>query len=154
MDISSMIDTNCILFDSTIQSKKDLFSRLASTLEHNGYISNKKRFIKDLERREKESSTGIEDGFGIPHAKSKAVTNPVIVFAHTGKIKDYVALDGSLIEYVFMLAVPERASDIHLNILSYLARKLMNKDFKLELKQARDAEDIQSLLMNRGGSSL
>ncbi|KLV25456.1 PTS sugar transporter subunit IIA [Niallia circulans] len=154
MDISSMIDTNCILFDSTIQLKKDLFSRLATILEKSGYISSKKRFIKDLEKREKESPTGIEDGFGIPHAKSKTVKNPVIVFAHTGKIVDYVALDGSHVDCVFLLAVPEKASDIHLDILSYLARQLMNDDFKLELKQASNASDIQSLLMNKGGSSL
>lgn len=53
MDISSMIDTNCILFDSTIQLKKDLFSRLATILEKSGYISSKKRFIKDLEKERK-----------------------------------------------------------------------------------------------------
>lgn len=154
MDISSMIDTNCILFESTIQLKKDLFSRLATILEKSGYISSKKRFIKDLEKREKESPTGMEDGFGIPHAKSKTVKSPVIVFAHTGKIVDYIALDGSQVDCVFMLAVPEKASDIHLDILSYLARQLMNDDFKLELKQASNASDIQSLLMNKGGSSL
>ncbi|MFS0559972.1 fructose PTS transporter subunit IIA [Terribacillus sp. 179-K 1B1 HS] len=151
MDFTSMLDKRNFVFNCGIQTKKELFTCLAETLERNGYLTNKKRFIKDLEKREKESSTGIEDGIGIPHAKSKVVKQPVIAFAHTSGLNDYHALDGSLVECVFMIAVPEKANDLHLDTLSFLARKLMNEQIRSELKKAKNGEELQLILTNLGG---
>ncbi|WP_067840483.1 PTS sugar transporter subunit IIA [Amphibacillus sediminis] len=151
MDISSMLDKRNMVFDLAIQTKEDLFACLAQTLENNGYITNKRRFIKDLKRREKESSTGIEDGFGIPHAKSKAVIKPTIAFAHVDELKDYPALDGSHVQCVFMLAVPDHANDTHLHMLSFLARQLMNDQLKASLKAANDPEEVLAILTKLGG---
>ena len=103
-----------------------MFEKLGQLLEEEQRVSKAKKVIKDLYRREEETSTGIEDGFGIPHAKSKAVLQPTICFAHTGKITDYVGLDGRNIEWVFAILVPQKTADIHLEILSKLSRKLMN----------------------------
>ncbi len=64
--------------------------------------------MKDLYRRESETSTGIEDGFGIPHTKSKAVLAPTICFVHTGKISDYVGLDDKEIGMGFCHFCPSK----------------------------------------------
>lgn len=121
---------------------------MAELLEKNGCIKNKKKLIKDLEKREKLVSTGIEDGFGIPHAKSKCVVKPTIAFAHTNEISDYIALDNSKVQWSFMLAIPSNSNDIHLEILSSLSRKLMDDDFRNKLKQAKTSEDVFKILTN------
>ncbi|QGQ45482.1 PTS sugar transporter subunit IIA [Metabacillus sediminilitoris] len=146
MDISSLLQPKNILFDETIHSKKDLFRTMAELLEKNGCIKNKKKLIVDLEKREKVVSTGIEDGFGIPHAKSKCVVKPTIAFAHTNEISDYIALDDTKVQCSFLLAIPSDSNDLHLDILSSLSRKLMNEDFRNKLKQAKTQEEVMTIL--------
>ncbi|MBM7541211.1 PTS sugar transporter subunit IIA [Amphibacillus cookii] len=151
MQLSSVLDKQNIVFDLTIKTKEELFNNLALNLENNGFITSARRFIKDLKKREKEASTGIEDGFGIPHAKSKAVVKPTIAFAHVDELSDYLALDESRVECVFMIAVPDQDNVTHLELLSFLARKLMDDQFKASIKMAKDAEEIRSILTSLGG---
>ncbi|EAF3606675.1 PTS sugar transporter subunit IIA, partial [Listeria monocytogenes] len=113
-----------------------------------GSITNPKKFIRDLYKREEETSTGIEDGFGIPHAKSKYVKEPLIVFVHSGIINDYFGLDDSPIECSFLIGVPKKATDVHLQILSELSRKLMNKEFREKLKNSKNKTEIITILSN------
>ncbi|HAC1703620.1 TPA_asm: PTS sugar transporter subunit IIA, partial [Listeria monocytogenes] len=107
-----------------------------------------KKFIRDLYNREEETSTGIEAGFGIPHAKSKYVKEPLIVFVHSGIIIDYFGLDDSPIECSFIIGVPKKATDVHLQILSELSRKLMNDEFREKLKNSKNENEIKTILSN------
>lgn len=142
MTIQDMLDEQNILFDSSITNKQLLFDKLAQQLVVSGYISNKKKFIRDLNIREKQTTTGIEDGFGIPHAKSKFVKKATIAFAHVGEINDYIGLDDQKINTVFMIAVPEDSNDTHLSLLSGLARKLMDPEFKEKINLAQTKKQV------------
>ncbi|MEG1502733.1 MAG: PTS sugar transporter subunit IIA [Enterococcus sp.] len=146
MEITDLMMNDLVIFDETIRSKNELFERLANELERTKRVTKAKKIMKDLYKREKETSTGIEDGFGIPHAKSKHVLEPTVCFIHTEKLSDYLGLDGQPIECSFAILVPSKSSDIHLDILSSLSRKLMNEDFRKELKAARSGEEVLSII--------
>lgn len=146
MEITDLMMNDLVIFDETIRSKNELFERLANELERTKRVTKAKKIMKDLYKREKETSTGIEDGFGIPHAKSKHVLEPTVYFIHTEKLSDYLGLDGQPIECSFAILVPSKSSDIHLDILSSLSRKLMNEDFRKELKAARSGEEVLSII--------
>lgn len=152
MKLIDLLVNDLIVFDESIRSKKELFEKLGQLLEEEQRVSKAKKVIKDLYRREEETSTGIEDGFGIPHAKSKAVLQPTICFAHTGKITDYVGLDGRNIEWVFAILVPQKTADIHLEILSKLSRKLMNESFRTQLKNAGSPMEVLEIMSKEESS--
>lgn len=152
MKLIDLMVNDLIIFDESIRSKKELFEKLGQLLEEEQRVSKAKKVIKDLYRREEETSTGIEDGFGIPHAKSKAVLQPTICFAHTGKITDYVGLDGRNIEWVFAILVPQKTAYIHLEILSKLSRKLMNESFRTQLKNAGSPMEVLEIMSKEESS--
>lgn len=152
MKLIDLMVNDLIIFDESIRSKRELFEKLGQLLEEEQRVSKAKKVIKDLYRREEETSTGIEDGFGIPHAKSKAVLQPTICFAHTGKITDYVGLDGRNIEWVFAILVPQKTADIHLEILSKLSRKLMNESFRTQLKNAGSPMEVLEIMSKEESS--
>ncbi|EOH77080.1 PTS sugar transporter subunit IIA [Enterococcus raffinosus] len=152
MKLIDLMVNDLIVFDESIRSKKELFEKLGQLLEEEQRVSKAKKVIKDLYRREEETSTGIEDGFGIPHAKSKAVLQPTICFAHTGKITDYVGLDGRNIEWVFAILVPQKTAYIHLEILSKLSRKLMNESFRTQLKNAGSPMEVLEIMSKEESS--
>nr|WP_263314187.1 fructose PTS transporter subunit IIA [Mammaliicoccus sp. Marseille-Q6498] len=146
MNIVELIDKNTFIFDQSITTKSDLFNSLAETLNDNGYLKNKKKFLKDLYKREEVVSTGIEDGFGIPHAKTKYINKPIIAFAKTSELSDYKALDDTQINTVFLIALPKNAHDAHLDLLSELARHLMDPEFRQYIKNAEQADEIVNIL--------
>ena len=61
-------------------------------------------------KREAESSTGIGGGIAMPHAKTKAVNEPTVVFAKSSQGVDFEALDGEA-AYVFYDRAPEGAGN-------------------------------------------
>ncbi|MBC6125147.1 PTS sugar transporter subunit IIA [Listeria welshimeri] len=148
MKISNLINEDRIIFDNRIQTKELLFEKVAEVLFKEGSITNTKKFIRDLYKREEETSTGIEAGFGIPHAKSKYVKEPLIVFVHSDMINDYFGLDDSPIECSFLIGVPKKATDVHLQILSELSRKLMDEKFREKLKNSKNKNEIITILSN------
>lgn len=148
MKISNLINEDRIIFNNRIQTKELLFKKVAEVLFKEGSITNTKKFIRDLYKREEETSTGIEAGFGIPHAKSKYVKEPLIVFVHSDIINDYFGLDDSPIECSFLIGVPKKATDVHLQILSELSRKLMDEKFREKLKNSKNKNEIITILSN------
>ncbi|EMW6190443.1 PTS sugar transporter subunit IIA [Enterococcus faecium] len=142
MRFDQLIAEELIVFDPSIDSKRSLFERIGDVLEKTNKVRNVQKVVKALFKREEEISTGIEDGFGIPHAKSKYVTKPALCFFHTAKLTDYSGIDGMPIEYIFAIVVPEKSADMHLEILSTLSRRLMNTDFRKGIKEATTPADI------------
>ena len=87
--------------------------------------------------REATVSTGLGDGIAIPHAKTDAVSEPVVVYARSRAGIDWSSRDGIPASELFLIAVPEHAAgDTHLKIMSALSRKLVNAQFRAELTAA------------------
>ncbi|BBM17321.1 MULTISPECIES: PTS sugar transporter subunit IIA [Enterococcus] len=152
MKLIDLMMNDLVIFDESIRSKEALFETLGQLLEEKQRVTKAKKVIKDLYQREAETSTGIEDGFGIPHAQSKAVLQPTICFVRTGKISDYVGIDGQMIEWVFAILVPKKTSNIHLEILSNLSRRLMNQTFRSQLKEADNAIEVLEIISKEESS--
>ncbi|EAC2463406.1 PTS sugar transporter subunit IIA, partial [Listeria monocytogenes] len=56
MNISNLINEDRIIFDNRIQTKQLLFEKVAEVLGEEGSITNPKKFIRDLYKREEETS--------------------------------------------------------------------------------------------------
>lgn len=96
-------------------------------------------------KRESQTSTGLGDGIAMPHAKNKAVIKPAVVFAKSAAGVDYASLDGQPAHLFFMIAAPEGANNVHLEVLASLSRLLINPDFTASLKKAKTPEEVQGL---------
>ena len=55
------------------------------------------------------------DGIAIPHAKSTAVDEAVVVFARSDEGVDWDSIDDQPVKLIFMILVPEhQKGDLHL----------------------------------------
>ena len=100
--------------------------------------------------RERLGVTGIGMQVAIPHGKSSAVRTPSLVFARCDAGVDFRAMDGSLANLIFLIAVPSEAGDLHLRMLSQLARSLMHDGFRDKLLHAGTEEEVLDLLKGEG----
>ena len=125
-----------ILINKKFKTQKDLFKALAKISLKKGIISNEKQLVDALIKREKEGTTGFEDGFAIPHARTKnVIKSSMFVIRNVEKFSDWPSLDGQGVKYAIALLIPENSGTYHINVLSTIATKLINQDFRNVIKK-------------------
>ncbi|AUT05926.1 Protein-N(pi)-phosphohistidine--sugar phosphotransferase [Streptococcus parauberis] len=139
-----MINKNLICVDVDMPLKKDVFAYLAGLVVENGYADDTDQVYKSLLSREEEGTTGMMDGFAIPHAKSQAVIKPGIAVLKLKNGVEWESMDGKLIDSVIALFIPEtEVGSTHLTYLSKIARILMKNDFKYDFQKAHEIDEIE-----------
>jgi PTS system fructose-specific IIC component len=126
-------------------SKDEAVRALAERLVDQGRVTDLDGFLADIAAREEQMPTGLEGGIDIPHARSAHVTHPSLAFGRSPHGVDFGATDGPA-DLIFLIAAPAGADDTHLQILSSLARRLMNPDFTAALRSATDAASTAALI--------
>ncbi len=129
------------------ENKEALFEIIAKQFKEKNIIKLETEFVKALKAREAEVSTGFVDGFAIPHGKSDTVIEPGIIFLRINNGIDWPSMDGGLIHHVFALAIPEVGGEEHLKTLTKISRKLVDEQFRNNLKLAKNNEDITKILI-------
>ncbi|MFE0375016.1 fructose-specific PTS transporter subunit EIIC [Streptomyces inhibens] len=123
--------------------KEAAIREMAELAAGTGKVADVAELVRVALAREAQGTTGLGEEIAIPHAKTDAVTAPVVGFARSAEGIDWGSLDGTLAKLVFMIAVPEAAAgDEHLRILALLSRKLMDTDFRARLQGAEDKAAI------------
>lgn len=101
--------------------------------------------------REAEGTTGMMEGFAIPHAKSDAITEAaVIVVKDESGVTGWDTMDGAPVNVAIALLIPgAQAGTTHLKILSKVAEALMDEDFRATVKGSTDAAKIAKTINAR-----
>lgn len=116
---------------------------LASLMAAEGRVTDLDAFVDVVLAREEETGgTGMESGIAIPHGKSAAVTRASVAFGRSPAGVDFGAEDGTPADLIFLIAAPEGQDDLHVTLLSRLARKLIHQDFRTALREADSAEAV------------
>ncbi|NEB80432.1 PTS transporter subunit EIIA, partial [Streptomyces sp. SID14478] len=127
--------------------KEAAIREMAAMLAGTGKVSDVEELVQTALRREEQGTTGLGEEIAIPHAKTDAVTSPVVGFARSAEGIEWGSLDGTKAKLIFMISVPEAAAgDEHLRILALLSRKLMDTDFRARLQAAPDDAAILRVL--------
>lgn len=89
--------------------------------------------LKVLVDRERLGSTGVGNGFAIPHGKLPNLTGMVAAFGRSEPGIEFGSLDGKPAHLFLMLLAPEGASSLHLKALARASRLFKDADFRQRL---------------------
>jgi PTS system nitrogen regulatory IIA component len=143
--ISKILTPECVLFDSESASKKRVFERVGLLFENTQNISRSLVF-DSLFAREKLGSTGLGQGVAIPHGRVKGLRDAVAAFVKMQTPIPFDAPDALAVNFIFVLLVPERATDLHLQILGELAQMFSDQKFRDQLQNTDDPLALHKLL--------
>lgn len=146
MEIKELIKDSTIKLELDAKDKNSVLDEMIGLLVDDGVVTDKNKFKEDILSREALSNTGIGFGIAIPHAKSKAVKEPRIAIGITKNGIDYGSIDGQDINMVFMIAVNDEQSDLHLKALANLSRKLIHEEFRESILNAKSKKEIIDIL--------
>lgn len=117
-----------------------------------GFTDDVSELKRSFLEREKEFSTGLEDGFAIPHAKTAAVLRPGFLYFRLAQPIKWQTYDDQPVTDVFTLMVPpENAGDEHLKMLANLSTALLEDDFKVKLRELTSKKAIADFINRKIG---
>ena len=143
--ITTLLKPEYVLLDLDAVSKDALFAAIAHhtapTLQLDA-----KTIEKSLVTREKLGSTGLGQGVAIPHGRIKQLKQAAGVFVRTRAAVPFDAPDNEPVRLLFVLLVPEHATDLHLQILSELAQLFSDRTLRERLLLTTSATEAYQLL--------
>ena len=143
--ISKLLPVQNVLIDLDVSSKKRVFEHAGLMFENNHNIARSLVF-DSLFAREKLGSTGLGQGIAIPHGRIKGLREAVGAMIRMHEPIPFDAPDGQPVNLIFVLLVPERATDLHLQILSELAQMFSDKPFRDQLLNVPSADAMHRLI--------
>lgn len=145
MNLTELLNESLIKTDLHEGNKFQIIEELLDVAVSAGKIHDRELALKDLIEREQYLSTGFEYGLAVPHAKSEAVTEMVLVFGLSKNGVEFDSLDGKPTHYIFLLLSPMDTSGPHIQILALLARNFQNSNILDKLKYAETREDLMQI---------
>ncbi len=132
-------------------SRDEALSFVSNKAVKAGIASDADAVMNAFLAREAEGTTGMMEGFAIPHAKSDAITEAaVIVVKDESGVTGWDTMDGAPVNVAIALLIPgAQAGTTHLKILSKVAEALMDEDFRATVKGSTDAAEIAKTINAR-----
>lgn len=150
--IAKLLPTSNILLNLDASSKKRVFDQAGLMFENHQGIA-RSTVYDALFAREKLGSTGLGQGIAIPHGRIKGLKEAVGGFLRLAVPVQFDSPDGRPVSLIFVLLVPETATEHHLQILSELAQLFSDRGFREKLSKAQDPVEIHTLFMNGLGDA-
>jgi PTS system nitrogen regulatory IIA component len=148
--ISKILPLENVLLDTESSSKKRVFERVGLLFENSQKLARSQVF-DSLFAREKLGSTGLGQGVAIPHGRIKNLREAVAAFVKTENPIPFDSPDGLPVNLIFVLLVPERATDLHLQLLGELAQMFSNNTFREQLLTSQDPAAIHQMFVDWQG---
>ena len=136
------------LSGSAIHSKKRLFEFAAAAV-CDAFKLDAETVYKALLSREKLGSTALGEGIAIPHCRIPECADSAGCLITLSEGIDFNAPDGLPVDLVFVLLVPTKATEQHLNILAQLATAFSKPDLRMKLRSAPSADTARTVLTER-----
>src|SRR2546427_8809211 len=130
-----------VVTDLQVSSKKRLFEQVGLLFENQHGVARSLVF-DSLFARERLGSTGLGQGVAIPHGRIKGLKEALGAFVRLAQPVPFDAPDGAPVTLAFVLLVPEKATEKHLQILSELAQMFSDRSLRDAMAAAKDAAEL------------
>ncbi len=129
-------------------SKKRVLEQIASLVATELAELDEQDIFESLIAREKLGSTGFGNGIAIPHCRLPGCHAPLSAVLRLDSAVDFDAIDGAPVDLLFVLLVPEAATDEHLELLRQIASMLDRSEVRERLRQAQSSEALYQVVVD------
>ena len=144
--LEQLLPASNVILDLDVTSKKRVFEHAGLLFENTLGIGRGKIFDALL-ARERLGSTGLGHGVAIPHGRISGLKEAAGAFIRTKTPIAFEAPDANPVNLIFVLLVPEKATDQHLQILSELAQMFSERNIRTTLNDVADADTAQRAII-------
>lgn len=149
IDLSKLLCPDCIELDLSGKKKTEIIRELVEVISRGEDIGDAHSLYEAIMEREKLSSTGIGNGIAIPHCMTSRVRTTRMAFGRKTEGVKFDAVDNQPVTLFFLLVGIEGNPNLHLQILSKLARYLHDESFCKSLLEAGSPGEVLEAFRTR-----
>lgn len=123
-------------------TKNDIIDAMIDIVGRSPKVLDRQKVRNAIFEREEIMSTGVGNGFAIPHGKTDAVSDIVAAFAVTAEPIDYQSLDEKPVRLVFLLVGKDNMVGPHIKLLSRISRLMNKEEFRNRLIEMKTPQEI------------
>lgn len=142
MKISEILSEDLVNPRLQANTKEEIIDGMIELVARSEKVLDKAKVREAIFEREKIMSTGVGNGFAIPHGKTDAVTDVVAAFGITEKPIDYESLDEQPVRLVFLLVGKDSMVGPHIKLLSRISRLMNKEEFRAKLLETKTVQEI------------
>ncbi len=142
MKISDILTEEYVVTGLEGDSKEEIINAMIDLVASSPKVIDRTKVREAIFEREKIMSTGVGNGFAIPHGKTDAVSDIVAAFATTARPIDYQSLDEKPVRLIFLLVGKDSMVGPHIKLLSRISRLMSKEDFRKGLLDATSPKRI------------
>ena len=142
MKIGDILTEDMVVTELEGSSKNDIIDAMIELVSKSPKVLVKEKVREAIFEREKIMSTGVGNGFAIPHGKTDAVSDIVAAFAVTSEPIDYQSLDEKPVRLVFLLVGKDNMVGPHIKLLSRISRLMNKEEFRNRLIELKTPHEI------------
>ena len=147
MRLSERFVDNCILINSSSETKEAILNELVDTLCSAYKLDHRDEIFEAIWTREQSRSTGIGCGLAVPHAKIDYVDRMCMVAATIEKGLDFQSFDGEPVYLLILIVSPGNTVGPHLKaLLSSVSRLLADGNVRKDLIASKTPAEFLSIL--------
>jgi len=142
MRISDILTEEVVATDLPGGSKEEIIDAMIDLVAISPKIIDKEKVREAVFEREQIMSTGVGNGFAVPHGKTDAVSDIVAAFAVTAEPIDYESIDEKPVRLVFLLVGKNNMVGPHIKLLSRISRLMNKEEFRKRLIAVSTPKEI------------
>jgi PTS system nitrogen regulatory IIA component len=145
MQIADLLTPDNVVADLEANDKPDLLAKLSKLAAARVPVP-ESDIVQALTAREALGSTGMGAGVALPHARLARVASPVGILARLREPIDFDAVDGSPVDLVFLLLLPDFPNSVQLPALACVARGLRDPSASATLRKGAGRDEMFAAL--------
>lgn len=142
MKISEILEEKLVVTNLPGSTKEEIINAMIDVVSRSSKVLDKEKVRTAVFDREKIASTGVGNGFAIPHGKTDAVSDIVASFGITKEAINYQSLDEKPVRLVFLLIGKDNLVGPHIKLLSRISRLMNKEEFRSKLLTLQTAKEV------------
>lgn len=142
MIIKKILAQNLVFCNAAGSSKKKALENVADALHNALPEIDSAELFEHLIAREKLGSTAIGKGIAIPHCRCSKVERTIGCLVKLQEPIDFDSPDDLPVDILFVMLVPEQATNEHLQTLAHLAQLFEQSEFRNALRKSKTNEEL------------
>ncbi len=148
MQLAEILVPSCVVVPLKASQKDQAIAELVTLLADAGQITSPEIALQAVMDRESIRSTGIGQGFAIPHGKCNAAKKLVMAIGKLATPIEFDSIDQQPVGLIALLVSPVEQTGPHIQALAKISRVIANNDIRQKIWDSQSSQELYGLLVD------
>ena len=142
MQLKDIVQPECVKVPLDAQEKYQAIKELIDLLDQAGLLKNHQESLDAVLQRESVRSTGVGQGFAIPHGKCPSVDRMIMAIGKTAIPIDFESIDNQPVNIIILLISPLGQTGPHIQALAKISRLMTDTASRKSILMSENAAQL------------